>query len=170
MNSADGSMPTRFEPTASRHLPGRNYLNNGYTVAFVALDHRPQADRDTVPVVGYIFFCDRRRCGHDRAARPDDAPRRPGPNRDVQQAVHAFTASSMVFFFLIPSIPTCLGNFLVPLMIGARDLAFPTLNLAELVRVHARRIVHALRGAGRRRRYWLDFLHALQHHVFATPT
>ena len=35
----------------------------------------------------------------------------------------------MVFFFLIPSIPAILGNFLVPLMIGARDLAFPRLNL-----------------------------------------
>jgi cytochrome c oxidase subunit I len=35
----------------------------------------------------------------------------------------------MVFFFLIPSIPTTLGNFLVPIMIGARDLAFPKLNL-----------------------------------------
>src|SRR5271155_1023903 len=30
----------------------------------------------------------------------------------------------MVFFFLIPSIPAVLGNFLVPLMIGAKDLAF----------------------------------------------
>ena len=35
----------------------------------------------------------------------------------------------MVFFFLIPSIPAVLGNFLVPMMIGARDLAFPRLNL-----------------------------------------
>ncbi len=35
----------------------------------------------------------------------------------------------MVFFFLIPSIPATLGNFLVPLMIGARDLAFPKINL-----------------------------------------
>ncbi len=35
----------------------------------------------------------------------------------------------MVFFFLIPSIPAVLGNFMVPLMIGARDLAFPRLNL-----------------------------------------
>ncbi len=35
----------------------------------------------------------------------------------------------MVFFFLIPSIPAVLGNFLVPMMIGARDLAFPKLNL-----------------------------------------
>lgn len=35
----------------------------------------------------------------------------------------------MVWFFLIPSIPAILGNFLLPLMIGARDLAFPRLNL-----------------------------------------
>ncbi|MFT8244734.1 cytochrome c oxidase subunit I [Roseomonas sp. BN140053] len=35
----------------------------------------------------------------------------------------------MVWFFLVPSIPTTFGNFLLPLMIGARDLAFPRLNL-----------------------------------------
>jgi cytochrome c oxidase subunit I len=35
----------------------------------------------------------------------------------------------MVWFFLIPSIPTTLGNFLIPMMVGARDLAFPKLNL-----------------------------------------
>jgi cytochrome c oxidase subunit 1 len=37
----------------------------------------------------------------------------------------------MIFFFLIPSIPAVLGNFLLPLMLGARDLAFPRLNLAS---------------------------------------
>jgi len=35
----------------------------------------------------------------------------------------------MIFFFLIPSIPAVLGNFLLPLMIGAKDLAFPKINL-----------------------------------------
>jgi cytochrome c oxidase subunit 1 len=35
----------------------------------------------------------------------------------------------MVFFFLIPAIPSVLGNFLVPIMIGAKDLAFPKINL-----------------------------------------
>src|ERR1043166_102889 len=35
----------------------------------------------------------------------------------------------MVFFFLIPAIPGVLGNFLVPMMIGAKDLAFPKINL-----------------------------------------
>jgi cytochrome c oxidase subunit 1 len=37
----------------------------------------------------------------------------------------------MVFFFLIPSIPAIMGNFLIPLMVGAKDLAFPRLNLAS---------------------------------------
>src|SRR5207245_7953184 len=35
----------------------------------------------------------------------------------------------MVFFFLAPSIPAVLGNFVLPMMIGARDVAFPKLNL-----------------------------------------
>ena len=37
----------------------------------------------------------------------------------------------MVFFFLVPLIPATLGNFLLPLMLGAKDLAFPRLNLAS---------------------------------------
>jgi len=42
-----------------------------------------------------------------------------------------FTAHGivMIFFFLIPSIPAVFGNFLVPMMVGAKDLAFPRLNL-----------------------------------------
>ena len=35
----------------------------------------------------------------------------------------------MVFFFLVPSIPATLGNFMLPIMVGARDLAFPRINL-----------------------------------------
>jgi cytochrome c oxidase subunit 1 len=37
----------------------------------------------------------------------------------------------MVWFFLIPSIPNVLGNFVLPMMLGARDVAFPRLNLAS---------------------------------------
>jgi len=35
----------------------------------------------------------------------------------------------MVWLFMIPSIPTAFGNFLLPIMIGAKDVAFPRLNL-----------------------------------------
>jgi len=48
---------------------------------------------------------------------------------DVYNRLFTTHGIVMVWFFLIPSIPTTLGNFLLPLMIGARDLAFPRLNL-----------------------------------------
>src|SRR3954447_9238429 len=37
----------------------------------------------------------------------------------------------MVWFFLIPSIPNTLGNFVLPMAVGAKDLAFPKLNLVS---------------------------------------
>ena len=45
----------------------------------------------------------------------------------------AFTSHGvmMIFFFLIPAVPAVLGNFLIPLMVGAKDLAFPKINLAS---------------------------------------
>ena len=48
---------------------------------------------------------------------------------DTYNKVFSMHGIIMVFFFLIPSIPAVLGNFLVPLMIGAKDLAFPKINL-----------------------------------------
>ncbi|HEY4263753.1 MAG TPA: cytochrome c oxidase subunit I [Micropepsaceae bacterium] len=48
---------------------------------------------------------------------------------DVYNRLFTIHGIVMVWLFLVPSIPTTLGNFLVPLMIGARDLAFPKLNL-----------------------------------------
>jgi cytochrome c oxidase subunit 1 len=38
----------------------------------------------------------------------------------------------MVFLFIIPSVPAALGNFVLPLMLGAKDVAFPRLNLFSL--------------------------------------
>jgi cytochrome c oxidase subunit 1 len=52
-------------------------------------------------------------------------------DRDTYNKMFTMHGIIMVFYFLIPSIPTVLGNFLVPMMIGARDLAFPRLNLAS---------------------------------------
>jgi cytochrome c oxidase subunit 1 len=45
-----------------------------------------------------------------------------------------FTAHGvlMIFFFLIPAIPAVLGNFMLPIMIGAKDLALPRVNLLSL--------------------------------------
>lgn len=49
--------------------------------------------------------------------------------RDTYNKVFTAHGVIMVFFFLIPGIPSVLGNFLVPMMVGAKDLAFPKLNL-----------------------------------------
>jgi cytochrome c oxidase subunit 1 len=56
------------------------------------------------------------------------------PAGDVMQAdtynkMFTMHGIIMIFFFLIPSVPAVFGNFLVPMMLGARDLAFPRINL-----------------------------------------
>ncbi|SMO89722.1 Cytochrome C and Quinol oxidase polypeptide I [Fodinibius sediminis] len=37
----------------------------------------------------------------------------------------------MIFLFLVPSVPTVMGNFILPIQLGAKDLAFPRLNLSS---------------------------------------
>lgn len=58
----------------------------------------------------------------------------PGPTMMSAEAYNkAFTLHGivMIFLFIIPSIPAALGNFALPLMLGAKDVAFPRLNLAS---------------------------------------
>jgi cytochrome c oxidase subunit 1 len=50
-------------------------------------------------------------------------------NSDTYNKLFTMHGIVMIFFFLIPSIPAVLGNFLIPIMVGARDLAFPRINL-----------------------------------------
>ena len=57
----------------------------------------------------------------------------------------------MVFFFMIPSIPAVLGNFLMPMMIGAKDLAFPKLNLLSWYVYIVGAMFHVVRDSRRRR-------------------
>ncbi|QYU68093.1 cbb3-type cytochrome c oxidase subunit I [Leptolyngbya sp. 15MV] len=48
---------------------------------------------------------------------------------DIYNRLFTLHGAIMVFMFIIPSIPAALGNFLLPLMLGAKDVAFPRLNL-----------------------------------------
>src|SRR5258706_10255649 len=50
---------------------------------------------------------------------------------DTYNKLFTMHGITMVWWFLIPSIPAILGNFLVPMMLGAKDLAFPKINLAS---------------------------------------
>src|SRR6266852_9236232 len=57
------------------------------------------------------------------------SPRGTLVSADTYNRLFTMHGVAMIFFFLVPSIPAVLGNFLIPLMIGAKDLAFPKLNL-----------------------------------------
>ena len=78
-----------------------------------------------------------------------------------------FTAHGivMVWFFLIPVIPTVLGNFVLPLMIGAKDLAFPRLNLLSWYVFMIGAVDHPDGDLHRRRGHRLDLLPPLQHAI-----
>src|SRR5689334_18358520 len=48
---------------------------------------------------------------------------------DTYNKVFSMHGIIMIFFFLVPSVPATLGNFFIPMMIGAKDLALPKINL-----------------------------------------
>ncbi len=70
----------------------------------------------------------------------------------------------MVFLFIIPSIPASLGNFVLPIMLGAKDVAFPRMNLCQLLPVglwHGFFFLTAMLITAAR--YRVDLLHPVQH-------
>ncbi|MCH2137910.1 MAG: cytochrome c oxidase subunit I [Phycisphaerales bacterium] len=50
-------------------------------------------------------------------------------DQDQYNQVFTLHGAIMVFLVIIPSIPAALGNFVLPIMLGAKDVAFPRLNL-----------------------------------------
>jgi cytochrome c oxidase subunit 1 len=48
---------------------------------------------------------------------------------DTYNKVFTMHGVIMVFLFLVPSVPATIGNFVIPMMIGAKDLALPKVNL-----------------------------------------
>ncbi|MCM2322949.1 MAG: cytochrome c oxidase subunit I [Oligoflexia bacterium] len=72
-------------------------------------------------------------------------------NADTYNKVFTYHGAIMVFMVIIPAIPAVMGNFILPLMLGARDVAFPRLNLASYYIYLAGALVAAsalfLRGA-----------------------
>ena len=94
----------------------------------VAADEGPQADRDPVPDLDLGLLLPRRPDGV--GVRLELAtPQGDFVQADTYNKMFTLHGVIMVFFFLIPSIPATLGNFLIPPMIGAKDLAFPRINL-----------------------------------------
>jgi len=108
----------------------KNYLNNGYTLSswLLTRDHKRIALLYLFSVTFFFLL------GGLAALAVRLELITPHPDllkSDTYNKMFTLHGVAMVFFFLIPAIPTILGNFLIPLMIGARDLAFPRLNLAS---------------------------------------
>jgi cytochrome c oxidase subunit I len=111
-------------------LPHRHYLNNGYGIRswLLTRDHKRIALLYLAGVT-FFFFIGGAMAVMIRlelATPPGDLV-----SDETYNKLFTMHGVMMVFFFLIPAIPAVLGNFLVPIMIGAKDVAFPKLNLAS---------------------------------------
>ncbi len=106
------------------------YLGEGHTLGSWLLthDHKRIAILFGLSITAFFFVG-----GTAAAIMRLELATPPGDLVSADTYNRLFTAHGviMVWVFLIPSIPNVLGNFLVPMMIGARDLAFPRLNLAS---------------------------------------
>jgi cytochrome c oxidase subunit 1 len=116
------------KPTLVVPVPRHHYLNAGFSLSswLLTVDHKRISIMYLLGVSFFFFI--------GGAAAVLFRLELMTPDGDLVQpetynklfTLHGIT---MIFFFLIPAIPAVLGNFLIPIMIGARDLAFPRLNL-----------------------------------------
>src|SRR5262245_16912102 len=105
-----------------------NYLNTDYSVKswLLTTDHKRIAILYLLSITFFFFVG-----GAFAVLIRLELMTPPGDLLEAETYNKMFTMHGiiMVFFFLIPSIPAVLGNFLMPMMLGARDLAFPRINL-----------------------------------------
>ncbi len=106
----------------------QNYLNNGYGLKswLLTKDHKRIAILYLLSITGMFFV------GGFFAMLIRLELLTPAGDlvsSDTYNKLFTMHGITMVFFFLIPSVPAVLGNFLIPLMVGAKDLAFPRINL-----------------------------------------
>ena len=128
MSTAVGNTIVSLPDQSTAQLPKRHYINNEYGLLSWLLteDHKRIALLYLFSVT-FFFFIGGAFAGLIRlellTPQPDLVA------ADTYNKFFTMHGLIMIFLFLVPSIPGVLGNFLIPLMIGARDLAFPKLNL-----------------------------------------
>ena len=112
-------------------IPEHHYLNNGHGLRswLLTKDHKRIAIMYLISISVMFFLGGLFAVG----IRLELAtPQGDFVSADTYNKFFTMHGVIMVFFFLIPSIPAVLGNFLIPPMIGAKDLAFPRINLLSL--------------------------------------
>ena len=122
-------MSTVTIPTPPKlEMPNKHYLNDNYGIRswLLTKDHKRIAVLYLLSITFFFFI------GGIFAALirlhllvPEGALFQ----ADVYNKMFTMHGVNMVFFFLVPSIPATLGNFLVPLMVGAKDLALSNVAL-----------------------------------------
>ena len=109
-------------------MPQKHYLNDNYGIRswLLTKDHKRIAILYLISITFFFFL------GGLFAAlirlqllTPEGALFQ----ADTYNKLFTMHGVNMVFFFLVPSVPAVLGNFILPLMVGAKDLAFPKINL-----------------------------------------
>ncbi len=122
------TVKTPISTDDAAHPPKLNYLTNGHSLRSWLLteDHKRIAILYLISV-SFFFMLGGAFAGMIRWELTSPA----GNFLESDTYNRVFTAHGaiMVFLFLLVAVPAVLGNFLVPLMIGARDLAFPRINL-----------------------------------------
>src|SRR5438309_445304 len=118
------SMASATIPTAERE----NYLNKGYGIKswLLTTDHKRIALLYLITITFFFFI------GGFFALLIRLELLTPAGDlvqADTYNKMFTMHGQVMVFFFLIRAVPAVLGNFLIPIMIGAKDLAFPRINL-----------------------------------------
>ena len=112
-------------------VPALHYLNNGHGLKswLLTKDHKRIAIMYLISISVFFFVGGLMAVG----IRLELAtPAGDFVSADTYNKFFTLHGVIMVFLFLIPSIPATLGNFLIPPMIGAKDLAFPRINLISL--------------------------------------
>jgi cytochrome c oxidase subunit 1 len=112
------------------HTPNQNYLNasKGFLSWALTLDHKRIGIMYLVGVSAALFLA-----GIFALVLRTELLQPSGSFLTEAQYNQMFTlhGAIMVFAFIIPSIPAALGNFVLPMMLGAKDVAFPRLNLCS---------------------------------------
>jgi cytochrome c oxidase subunit 1 len=127
MSTLTAYRPQAFPPPPLPE-PGRNYLNAayGWRSWLFTTDHKRIALLYLVSVT-VMFFLGGAAATIIRLHLI--TPRGALLTADTYNKMFTAHGIIMVFFFLVPVIPAVLGNFFIPMMIGAKDLAFPRINL-----------------------------------------
>ncbi len=116
---------------ATHHDPNLNYINEfkGLGSWFTSLDHKRIGLLYMIAVLTFFLF------GGIAALLVRMELFAPGMNifstKDAYNQAMTYHGAIMVFMVIIPGIPAVLGNFFLPIHIGAKDVAFPRLNLAS---------------------------------------